>query len=56
MIPSHPHDPVALTEQERRLFESIVEYLTVEDPEWTTRLHSRSADGDWTRWLRRRFG
>ncbi|WP_214402936.1 DUF3040 domain-containing protein [Pseudonocardia lacus] len=56
MIPSHPHDPVALTERERRLFESIVEQLALDDPELANRLRARSADGYWTRWLRRRFG
>ena len=55
MIPSHPHDPIALTEEERRVFESIVEYLTVEDPRLAARLQARSADGYWTRWLHRRF-
>ena len=53
MIPSHPHDPLALTEQERHRFESIVEGLALDDPEWWARLRSRSADGYWTRWLRR---
>ena len=56
MIPPHPHDPLALSDRERELFESIVEEAARDDPQWAARVFARSADGYWSRWLRRRFG
>jgi hypothetical protein len=56
VIPPHPHDPVALTERERRLFEWIVDQLALDDPEFAARLRGRPAGGHWARWLRRLFG